>query len=76
MFAALGAEKFAAAMAVRPDILPAALGNPGQPTGGAEDPEALGLRAATYRATQAAKGIPLTVTQAVMHCQQHPEAGK
>ena len=76
MFAALGAEKFTAAMAVRPDILPAALGNPGQPNASAEDPEALGLRAATYRAAQAAKGIPLTVTQAVMHCQAHPEAGK
>jgi phage I-like protein len=76
MFAALGAEKFTAAMAVRPDILPAALGNPGQPTSGAEDPEALGLRAAVFRAAQASKGISLTATQAVMHCQGNPEAGK
>ncbi len=75
-FAALGAEKFAAAMAARPEILPAPGGNPGPASSGAEDPTALGLRAASYRAMQSTKGINLTATEAVMHCQQHPEAGK
>ncbi len=75
-FAAVGADKFAAAMATRPEMLPATSGNPGQPNPGEEDAEALGMRAATYRAAQAAKGVTITVTQAVMHCQANPEAGK
>jgi phage I-like protein len=75
--AASGIEKFRAAMQARAPALPPPARHRQQPDPVAgEDAGALGRRAAAFRAQQQAKGIALTITQAVAHCQKHPEAGQ